>query len=295
MHFLQQSLVYSKTRLGCRDPGPLMSTATISTERPPGVATRSRGWIQTMARIGIGTRGVIYVILAYLSFDIARHGRAPAQANSTGALEEVGHRIGGPALLIVLAFGLGSYAIWRLFNAATSREGAVKRIGSLAIAVIYFGLLARAIELATGQSTSGGASSNPEPLVVRVLRWPAGKEIVGVGGAALVTAGVGLGLWGIIHRYSKSLALERLSRGWRRTVRTLGSLGDLARGFLLALVGVYLISTAATGNPSQVKGLDQALKALVHRSYGVIVIGSVALGLLFFGLYSFFDARLRRL
>ena len=272
-----------------------MSTTAVATQRRLAPPTNEHRWVQTMGRIGIGSRGVIYLILAYLSFDIARHGSAPAQANSTGALEEVGHRTGGPALLIVLAGGLGFYAIWRLFNAATSREGALKRIGSLAIAIIYFGLFARAIELAAGHSTSGGASANPEPLVVRVLRWPAGKEIVGVGGAALVMAGLGLGLWGIFHRYSKSLALERLSRGWRRTIRTLGSLGDLARGFLVALVGAYLIGTAVSGNASQAKGVDQALKTLIHHSYGAILIGFLALGLLCYGMYSFFDARLRRL
>lgn len=248
-----------------------------------------------MGRIGIGSRGVISLILAYLAFDIARHGNAPAQANSTGALQEVGHRTGGTLLLVLLAIGLGSYAIWRLINAAMARDGVWKRLGSLAVAVIYFGLLARAIQLAAGHSTNGGASVNPEPLVVKVLRWPAGKEIVGAGGAALVVAGVGLALWGLLHRYSKSLALERLSRNWQRTVRTLGSLGDLARGFLLGLVGTYLIGTAASGDPSQAKGVDQALKSLVHHPYGAFLIGAVALGLLCFGLYSFFDARLRRL
>lgn len=248
-----------------------------------------------MGRIGIGSRGVIYLVLAYLAFDIARHGNAPAQATSTGALEEVGRRSGGSVLLVLLASGLGSYAIWRLFNAVIGGDSVLKRLGSVAIAIVYFGLLARAIELALGHSTSGGASANPQPLVVKVLGWPAGKEIVGVAGAALVIAGVGLALWGLFHRYTKNLALERLDRGWRRTVRALGALGDLARGFLLALVGTYMVGTATSDNPAQVRGVDQALKALVHHSYGAIVIGSVALGLLCFGVYSFFDARLRRL
>lgn len=272
-----------------------MATVAVAPQPPVSTSTKGRGWVQTMGRVGIGSRGVIYVILAYLAFDIARHGSAPAQANSTGALEEVGHRSGGSVLLIVLSIGLGSYAIWRLITAALGEDSMVKRLGSFAIAVIYFGLLARALELAAGQRTSSGATANPEPLVVKVLRWPAGKEIVGVGGAVLVGAGVGLGLWGLFHRYSKSLALEQVSRGWQRTIRTLGSLGDLARGFLLVLVGAYLLVTAASGNPSQAKGIDQALEALVHHPYGAVLIGAVALGLLCFALYSFCDARLRRL
>ena len=239
-----------------------MVTATATADRFPATSSRSRSWIRTIGRIGIVSRGVIYVILAYLAFDIASHGNAPAQTTSTGALEEVGHRTGGSALLILLALGLGSYAVWRLFDAAASSEGALKRLGSVAIAIIYLGLLARAIELAGGHKASGGASANPQPMVSKVLGWPGGKEIVVVGGAVLVIAGVGLAFWGVFHRYAKRLAMERLSRGWQRTVRVLGALGDAARGFLIALVGTYLIGTAASGDPLRAKGIDQAFEDL---------------------------------
>jgi hypothetical protein len=257
--------------------------------------TQTHGWIKKIGRIGISARGVIYLILAYLAFDIARHGNAPTQATSTGALEELGHRSGGPALLLLLAVGLGAYAIWRLFDAATNKDGAIKRLASLAIAVIYFGLLAKSIELAMGHKANGGASSNPQPLVAKVLGWPAGRVIVGVGGTALLIGGVVLGLWGLFHRYSKTLAWEHVGRRWRKAIRTLGAVGDLARGFLIALVGAYLIGTAVTGNASQAKGIDQALKSLLMHSYGAILIGAVALGLLSFGIFSFCEARLRRL
>ncbi len=183
-----------------------MSTATAIADRHLAASTTGHSWVRTVGRVG-------------LAFDIARYGSAPAQANSTGALEEVGHRSGGSALLVLLAVGFGSYAIWRLCDAALSGKGTFKRLGSVAIAIIYFGLLAQAIELAAGHKMSGGASAYPEPLVVKALGWPAGKEIVGAGGAALVIAGVGLGLRGVLHRYSKSLALEQVGHGWQRTIR----------------------------------------------------------------------------
>lgn len=113
-----------------------------------------------------------------------------------------------------------------------------------------------------------------------------------VAGAALVVAGAGLALWGLVHRYSNDLALERVNRGWRGAIRTLGALSDLARGFLLALGGDYLVGTALSDNPAQAKAID---RTLVHHPYGAIMIGLVALGLLRFGVYFFFDARLRRL
>ena len=75
----------------------------------------------------------------------------------------------------------------------------------------------------------------------------------------------------------------------------LGGMGDAARGFLVVLVGIYLIEAGAASNPAQAKSVDGSLRALVHHPYGAIVIGLVALGLLCFSFYSFFDARLRRL
>ena len=75
----------------------------------------------------------------------------------------------------------------------------------------------------------------------------------------------------------------------------LGGLGDLARGSLLVLVGVYLVEAAVTADPARAKSVDEALRTLVHHPFGAVAIGAIALGLLAFGLFSFFDARLRRL
>ena len=150
-------------------------------------------------------------------------------------------------------------------------------------------------ELVAGHSTSGGASSNPEPWVAQVMRRSGGTVAIEVAGAILVASGVALGAWALFHRYEKNLAMERLSHRWQTVVKVMGGLGDLARGSLLALVGVYLIQAAITSNPARAKSVDQALRALVHHPYGALAIALIGLGLLAFGLYSFFDARLRRL
>ena len=255
----------------------------------------ARGWVRTVGRIGIASRGVIYLLLAYLAFDIARHGSAPTQTSSTGALQELETRTGGKLLLVVLAFGLGCYAAWRLFDVVTGATGGMRRAASLVVGIIYGILCVRGAELLAGRSASGGASSNPEPWVAKIMGWPGGTMAIEVAGAGLVAAGVGLAAWGLFHRYNKNLALERVSRPWQTAVRVLGGFGDLARGSLIALFGVYLIGAGVTSNPAQAKSVDQTLRALVHHPFGAVAISAIALGLLFFGVFSFFDARLRRL
>ena len=269
-------------------------TAAPRSERSVGQHEAPSG-VRTVGRVGIASRGVIYLLLAYLTFDIARHGSAPTQTSSTGALQELEARSGGKSLLVVLAIGLGCYAAWRLFDVVTGANGAIRRLSSLAVGIIYGVLCVRAVELVAGYSASGGASSNPVPWVAKIMGWSGGTVMIEVAGAAFVAAGVGLAAWGLLHRYDKNLALERVSRPCQRAIRILGGFGDLARGSLIALFGVYLIDAGVKSDPAQAKSVDQTLRALVYHRFGALAIGVIALGLLAFGVFSFFDARLRRL
>src|ERR1700722_20462759 len=130
-------------------------TSSLTSETPTEIIVLhdERGWMRTLGRIGIASRGVIYLLLAYLAFDIARHGSAPTQTSSTGALQELEARTGGKLLLVILAIGLGCYAAWRLFDAVTGTNGAMRRISSLAVGIIYGTLCVRAVELVAGHST----------------------------------------------------------------------------------------------------------------------------------------------
>ena len=270
------------------------ATPEATSERA-GAKRPAHVWVHAVGRIGIASRGVIYLLLSYLAFDIARHGSAPTQTSSTGALEELEARTGGKLLLIVLALGLGCYALWRLFDTVTGSSKLLTRVCSLVVAMIYGVLCMRAVDLVAGHSASGGASSNPEPLVAKIMGWSGGSAAIVLAGAALVLAGIGLAVWGFLHHYDKNLALERVSRPWQTSVKVLGGIGDFARGSLIALFGIYLIMAGAKSNPAQAKSVDQTLRDLIHHPFGAVAIGAVALGLLSYGVFSFFDARLRRL
>ena len=68
-----------------------------------------RRWLKFLARAGLGARSAIYVLIAYLTADIARHGGSPAPADSNGALREIAREPAGPAILVALAIGLVGY------------------------------------------------------------------------------------------------------------------------------------------------------------------------------------------
>jgi hypothetical protein len=64
---------------------------------------------------------------------------------------------------------------------------------------------------------------------------------------------------------------------------------------VFALVGIFLVKAALDFNPHAAVGVDGALAKIVDRSYGPLVLGIVAAGLVAFALYSLTDARYRKI
>jgi len=71
--------------------------------------------------------------------------------------------------------------------------------------------------------------------------------------------------------------------------------GYLARGAVVALVGVLVVKAALEAEPDQASGLDVALKSLVQAPFGPALLVAAAVGLICFGAYSFAEVRYRRL
>ena len=61
------------------------------------------------------------------------------------------------------------------------------------------------------------------------------------------------------------------------------------------MIGIFLIKAAVDYNPSKAVGLDGALAKLAHQSYGSVLLGVVAGGLVAFAIYSLADARYRKI
>jgi hypothetical protein len=83
--------------------------------------------------------------------------------------------------------------------------------------------------------------------------------------------------------------------GARKWVSWIGSFGYAARMVVFGLIGIFLIKAALDFNPAKAVGVDGALAKLSNSSHGSWLLGIVAFGLVAFALYSFTDARYRRI
>ena len=205
--------------------------------------------------------------------------------------------------------GLLGYALWRV-ALALSREkqgvgdrqesvatGAFKRAGFVASAMVYFFLCGQAASLAvssTGANSSGGPSSHPQPFVATMLRWPVGPLWVGLVGSGMAIAGAALVVWGCLHDYSEVLETDRMGRSGFRAAQVTGVVGEAARGLLIVLIAVYLLSAAIGDNPSRAKSLNGALLSFDRLTAGPPLLLIGVAGLASFAVYSVFEAVYRR-
>jgi hypothetical protein len=255
-----------------------------------------------LARLGYAVRGLVYLIIGALAVKLAV-GAGGTATDQHGALQAISHEPFGKFLLIIVAIGLIGYALWKLIEALFDPDGAghgakgmASRIGNAAVGVAYASLALGAISIITG-SGNGGKSSNAstQDWTARLLHEPFGVFLVVILGLIVLAVAASLFYRAYAADFRKRLNLTSLSPQWRNWAILAGRLGYAALGVVYGIVGIFLIVAAVSKNASQAKGLSGALLVLMQQPFGTFLLAVVALGLLAYGLYSFVEARYRRL
>ena len=252
-------------------------------------------WTEWLGRLGLAARGRVYCVVAVLAVRIATGGAGREQADSQGAIRTIAAQPFGRALLVVLAVGFAGYAAWRLLRAVTGRsEGRRERLGArdraiqVGIALLYVSLLLTTLSLLRGESSSS-SEARQRGWTAELMSHAWGEWVVAGAGLAALAVGAYLVVKGVKQDFA-----EHLERDGERFAG-FGRVGYVARGGVIAVVGLFLVRAAIQNDPRESVGVDGALHRLAEASYGPVVLVAVALGLLAFGLYSFVEARYRRI
>jgi Domain of Unknown Function (DUF1206) len=254
-------------------------------------------WAERLTRLGLGARGVIYIVIAILAFRVAL-GHSEDQASQNGALQEIASKPGGQVLIWIIAIGLLAYALWRLLSAAFGARvdpvatDAKQRVKALGEGIGYGAIAIIAVKVAAGSGSSSGGGGQKQTAMV--LGWPGGQFLVGLVGVVALGIGAFFVYDGVKADFTKELKLGGMSPTARKAVVTLGRVGRIAQGVVFGIIGVLIIVAAVQYDPDKAKGLDGALKSLVSQPYGPWLLSLVALGLLAYGLYGIAEAKLRK-
>ena len=257
-------------------------------------------WIETLARVGYASRGVLYIIIGALAIALAM-GSGGETTGSRGALQTIAEQPFGTVALIVIAIGLAGYAAWRLTQVFANPEhlgsdakGIARRIGYAVRALIYGALAFAAARMALGSSSSA-SSDQTDSWTARVMELPAGRWLVGIAGAIII----GYGIHNLIKAWradiGKHMRLGEMTRDTSRWVIHVSRFGIAARGVVFVLVGWFFVQAAWQYDPEEAGGVAEALNALAAESYGPWLRGIVALGLVAFGVHSLLEAKYRRI
>jgi hypothetical protein len=118
-----------------------------------------------------------------------------------------------------------------------------------------------------------------------VLDWTGGRWVVGAIGLGVLGWGLGSAYRGITQSFKDDLHTERMSETGRRWTIRAGVVGYLARAVVFVLIGVFLIRAALEYDPDEAVGLDGALQKLAQQTFGPLLLGIVAAGLVAYGLF----------
>jgi len=270
-----------------------VNDAERTTERAKG----NRG-LQAAARAGYVAYGIVYLLIGWLALRLA-WGARRGSADASGALQTLAGQSLGRALLVVVAIGLLALAVWQAFEAAIGcrqyddKKRTRKRVSAGGKAVAFAVIGVTALRITAGAAAS--STKSEQKAASGVLSLPGGQVIVLVAAAVVVVVGAVQIIEGTKRSFEENLTTAEMSSSTRSAVRTIGTVGYIARGVAFVLIGVLLGYAAITADPKQANGLDGALHTVLRQPFGPYLLTVVAIGLAAAGVFAFAQARYQRL
>jgi len=261
--------------------------------------TRGVVWL---ARSGYAARGVVYVIVGFFAI-MAALGSGET-VDTRGAVQQLLGQPFGAILLWLVVIGLLAHVAWRLTQGIgdTDRhghdaKGLLIRTGlvssgvvNLLLALFTLSMLVSGLDrFSEGGGGSGGESTDS---LMRFLGLKHSHWLIWA--IALIPLGVA-----IAHLIKAWRAhFERYFQCDERTmhlVRPVSRVGLAARGCSFLIIAGLLFMGGSRYEPTDPPGLKEALEALQGMPAGGALLLAIGVGLLAFAVYSFAEARWRRI
>ena len=251
-----------------------------------------------LGRAGYAAKGIVYVVIGALAARAAV-GAGGATTDTRGAIDVIGNGPMGTTALVAIGVGLIGYMLWRLVAAVTDAEGKGDEPTKLAVRAaqaargIAYGMLGVQALRMLGGDRAGPSGEATRDWTARLLAMPFGRALV---------VGVGLGVLGYAayqlyrafsDKAKKHLDLYEPGPTQAKWIVRLGRFGIAARGVVFAMIGVFLVRAGMQDDSGQAGGMAQSLQALGSADYGRLVLGTVAFGLIAYGVYELATARYR--
>ncbi len=252
-------------------------------------------WAHASARVGLGSRALVYGLFTVLVVQIAVRGRS---ATGSDTDQSSGRSGAGTVLLVLLAISVVCYAVWRGSEAwlgtADPGRSRVTRVQAGIEGVAYLPFGYAAIAVAFGDNASARQGSHYRGLSADLLGDALGQVGGQAVGAVVVSVGVFFVVQGVRRTFMGHFDFDDMP-GWAQHVtRWSGSAGCIGRGVMFTLAGVLITYAAITAEPRQAGGIDAALDVLARQPYGALLLLVAAAGFASFTVFAICEAVWRR-
>jgi type IV secretory pathway VirB2 component (pilin) len=257
--------------------------------------------ITFLARAGYAAKGIVYGLIGGLAL-LAAFGSRGETTGSKGALRTLLDQSFGQVLLAVIAVGLAGYALWCFVRAILDPErdgnnakGLAKRAFNFGKGIVHAALVVAVIGMIRGTGDGGGDDEGLEEWTATLMSFPLGIWLVGLAGASVIAYGARQLYRAWTTDLDDQLSLSRMGPTAHVWTIRFSRFGMAARGVVFGVIGAFLLIAAYRADPSEAKGVGEALQTLQQQPYGPVILGVVALGLISYGAYELIRARYRRI
>lgn len=261
--------------------------------------------IVRFGRIGWIAKGLVYGLTGVLALLIGLHAAqgtpsSDSEASQTGAIARIAQNPYGVAVLIVVAAGLVTYALWRLASVLlpgdNDLQGWLTRAGYFVSAITYLVLAWTAIAFVRqpGQPADG-EDSKVESFTRDLMDESYGRAAVFLIGAVLIVIAAVFVWKAVSASFTKQLLPGGVGPISHRMLVLLGRVGWIGRAGMMALIGFFLVRAAVRFDPDDAQGLDGSLRKATESGLGTALVVVVGCGLLVYGVFCAVSAPKRRL
>jgi hypothetical protein len=253
--------------------------------------------LQVLARFGLIAYAGVHLLIGWLALRLAWGASTSKSADTSGALTTLAAQPFGRILLWLVATGLVALALWQAsaaiwgYRNCDPAERIRQRFTSGAKAAIYAALGASAVAVSLGSRSSSAQSQ--QHATSGVLAWPGGQVIVVVAGLIIIGVGVASVVKGVTASFSEEIDSSSLPPAARQAVARLGQVGYVTKGIALGVVGGLFGYAALTFEQSKARGLEGAMQTILVQPFGRLLLTTVGLGFVAFGLFATLQSRYR--
>lgn len=264
------------------------------------------GHVAKIRSAGFFTKGVVYVLIGALTF-MAAFGLGGDIASTDGVVHFLLELPFGKILGGIVALGLIAYSLWRIYQMLL-RPGKINdkpkdlKDGFTRFryfySAVFYGIIAYSFAkplikdlLGEGGGAPSENSTQQKAALGELLSNDWGKVAIWILAAIIAAQAIWQFKLAYSAKFMKKIDNYPDIRHEYDFIRKMGRLGYSARGLVFGVISYFLVMVILQHNAQVYKGTEGAMQYLLSFSYGSILLGLTALGLIGYGIFNIMVAR----